>query len=417
MTSEKPTPDLPVSARTSRLSATSMNRELPPVPSGHSKPPTLKLDVRNLTATALASLPAPPTTPSSVRSAFLSPTRLDSPTRTPSPSIRNLDQRSMVKQRLAQIEGASSRPQSPVSPSKFRQGNDSPLSLRRQATEGSSVSTSIVNSYLGSDVGSPMSDRSGRLTSCLGSPPPRPSAFNGRNGGSRFLGPPMVDSAPVSPVSNYSAESERTAAPALQTGCAVQPLTVPSPTSSSVIMRPVEVQPVLPPDEMVQPSLLEDIRLGMQSLQGRSATAATNIVSIRTKVDEVLEELRQRPEAGHDGDAPTPAVLEKLEALQTDIKGHLLELQNAVEGLKGSGGNLPVRQATGLPDLAALHEKLDHLVQRGQAGTGGGQEGQITSTDVCRTYSVSPRSTDVLLRSWLKSWRSSEMQKSSVSVS
>ncbi|RPD75328.1 hypothetical protein L226DRAFT_534890 [Lentinus tigrinus ALCF2SS1-7] len=401
-------PGLPPATPTSRTSATptsrtstttsSVTRELPPVPSDPAKKkPPLKLDLRNLSASALASLPAPPTTPSSVRSAFLSPTRgLESPTaRTPSPSIRNLDQRSVVKQRLAQIEGASSsptssRPQSPMgsTPTKLvrpSQGGDSPVSLKlgRQATGASSASTSIVDAYLGSDVGSPLSDRSGRLTtlaSRLGSPPPLPtprvSAFSGRNGGSWFLAPPQGDSTPVSPMSNYSAESADAGAPVLQTSSAFQPRTIPLPPSGSSIARPVEVPPAGRTDETVQP-LLEDIRQGVEGLQGRSATAATNIVSIRTKVDEVLEELRRRPGPGQDGEAPAPVVLGKLEALQTDIKGHLSELQVTVEKLTGSTGDTPARQATGLPDLAALHEKLDHLVQRGTEGSAGEQEGQL----------------------------------------
>ncbi|KAI0705100.1 hypothetical protein C8T65DRAFT_830644 [Cerioporus squamosus] len=379
---EEPTPDHPAPTLLSRISTTSTTRELPPIPSDNGKPPALKLDLRNLSASALASLPAPPTTPSSVRSSFLSPTRLESPTRTPSPSIRNLDQRSMVKQRLAQIEGGSSRPQSPVSPTKLRQGNDSPLSLRRQVAGTSSLSTFIANSYLGSDVSSPVSERSAGLTT-LASPPPRSNPFSERNKarGSRFLAPPTIDSAPASPMSDYSAESEDTRASGRQAFSAFQALTVPRPPSNGSIGRPVEVQPNVTTDVTIQP-LLENIRQGVEGLQGRSATAATNIVSIRTKVDEVLEELRRRPEIAQDGDAPAPAVLEKLEALQTDIRGHLSELQAAVGGLKGSTGDPQARQTTPLPDLAVLHEKLDHLVQRGQAGMVGEHNGHIGPTDL-----------------------------------
>ncbi|TFK89087.1 hypothetical protein K466DRAFT_661831 [Polyporus arcularius HHB13444] len=387
---EEPAPAPPASIRSSRISTTSTARELPPIPSDNAKPPALALDLRNLSASALAALPAPPTTPSSVRSAFLSPSRLDSPTRTLSPSIRNLDQRSMVKQRLAQIEGGSSRPQSPVSPTKLRQGNDSPLSLKRQATGASSLSTSILNSYLGSHVGSPVSERSTGLTTVAsesGSPPSPSNPFRERNRASRFLALPKHDSAPASPISNYSAESEDTGAPGPQTDFAFQPPTIPLPPSSESVARPAEMRPVVTADDTVQP-LLETIRQGVEGLQGRSATAATNIVSIRTKVDEVLEELRRRPDAGQDGEAPAPAVLEKLEALQTDIKGHLSELQATVEGLKGSTGGTPSRHTTGPPDLAALHEKLDQLGQRGQAGTTGEQDGQVAPTDLAEVMAL-----------------------------
>ncbi|KAI0655891.1 hypothetical protein C8Q70DRAFT_402359 [Cubamyces menziesii] len=388
-----------------QLSATNLNRALPAVP-----PPTSeRLDLRNLPPvpsvprptptlpTGLSPLPAPPTTPTSVRgrsSSFLSPTRCDSPSgsRPQSPSIRNLDQRSVVKQRLAQIadsaSAASARSSSPVSPSTRRwELRDSPR-IQRQGSTASSGAASILNSYARSEMGSPRSMGSGRLTtqppSPIGSPPPRMSAFSRDEQGrsSRFLGIPSRDDGILSLASQYSSNDDggplgTSGGAASQIRSALEALANQPPAPVGIVAPPAQTQTQDSSFAEKSHIALEKITDGADRQQGRAATDSTNIVSIRMKVDEVLTEVRRLQT--QDGDGPS-MLHGKLEDMEAGIKGDLTTLRNLLEGVKAKAG------ATGgvgtepvAPEIVELHEKLDNLlrlyqVKKDQGGVGGSSE-------------------------------------------
>ncbi|CAL1707266.1 unnamed protein product [Somion occarium] len=122
--------------------------------------------------------PAPRNTPSPI------PNRISlqtpPPSRAQSPSIRNLDQRSVVKQRLAQIERSNSEESArsnltPTKSTRTRQYTSSLLTpksarternqcLARQDTTESAAEQSIIESYADSGRESPFSTSSGKLT-------------------------------------------------------------------------------------------------------------------------------------------------------------------------------------------------------------------------------------------------------------
>ncbi|PCH39179.1 hypothetical protein WOLCODRAFT_167840 [Wolfiporia cocos MD-104 SS10] len=159
----------------SRMSTVNLDRALPDIPASPAprlSPPRLSLQIPNSArsprspVSGLSPLPKPPVTPNRSGS-MLSPS---TPTRSQSPSIRNLDQRSMVKQRLAQLEAAGS-PTTPVRGSTISPATPTPSRNQsiasRTPTARSTISTtsaSIINSY-GSPVRSPISPFSRRLTS------------------------------------------------------------------------------------------------------------------------------------------------------------------------------------------------------------------------------------------------------------
>ncbi|KAI8993883.1 hypothetical protein BD414DRAFT_534966 [Trametes punicea] len=376
-------------SRISQVSSAGADHALPPVPSKATERPILaRLDLRDLPPVSsrqsslpsgLSPLPAPPITPTSVRgSAFLSPTRADSPSRTPSPSIQNLDRRSVVKQRLAQIEQITSaaRCVSPASSSARRwELKDSPRMQRRGSTS-SSAAASILNSY--TDSASPRSSCSGRLTtlppSPIGSPPPRHSRFGqemeGR--GSRFLGLPKQESAILSPASQYSsndgmsqAESMNVASP-IRSG--LDALAIPLPASIMSI-APLAQRQEDSVDKGAKPTS-EVIRDKTEVLSGHSVTDSASIVNIRTMVDEVLTEVRGlRSQGGNDPNA----LKATLEDVRLDIKGDLSKVRGLVEDLKDSAdaaGKASTVLAT--PDIAEFHEKLDGLLRLCQSKQGEG---------------------------------------------
>ncbi|KAI0746026.1 hypothetical protein C8Q76DRAFT_665452 [Earliella scabrosa] len=361
----------------SRISATSLDRNLPPVPvvSVRDEPPVLPRLDRNLSLTpsALSSLPAPPATPTSVRTSFLAPTRPDSPARTPSPSIRNLDQRSVVKQRLAQIERASpSRPQSPSSPASARSGGA--LGMRRQTTAGSSTSgtESIVDSYMGRSPVSVRSDRLTTIASRIGSPPPGAGRLSQMDpSASRWLCPPKEDTAPLSPASDYSVDEGAKAASPTRNS-AFRPLPVPLPIDT---VQAAEVRGVVP-DLTIKP-MLEDLKQGVDRLEEQSATDRTNIDCIRTTVEEVLDEVRRLPKPQEDGRAPDAVLLERLEGLRTDMKIDMQALRGQIESSRevGNGaGSTPIE----VPGLEELGEKLEELLQQSRQRPTGEDAGAET---------------------------------------
>ncbi|KAI0665931.1 hypothetical protein C8Q78DRAFT_1198711 [Trametes maxima] len=391
---EPPKVDTLRTSRISQVSASSVDRALPAIPNQTPEKPTLsRLNIRDLLPvqtrqsslpSGLSPLPAPPVTPTSVRgSSFLSP---GSPSRPQSPSIRNLDQRSVVKQRLAQIQQSeAARPASPVSPSTRRwELKDSPR-MRRQ----DSGAASIINSYARTETGSPRSACSGGLTtrppSLLGSPPPCNSAFrrSGQDTNSQLLGLPPRSDTLFSPASMYSddgntgqGEAQESAAP--QVRLALDVLADPPP--QSVVPSGPESSSDEPFDGPSKPAM-EDIRASIDALRGRAATDSTNIVSIRTKVDEVLTEVRRlhTPE-GADG---TSAVTNKLQQVEAGVKEDMAKLQGLLEGLRGANGDTVQGGATGVtPNVADLHEKLDNLLRLCQARIDG--EGSDSSSPEAR---------------------------------
>ncbi|KAH9859073.1 hypothetical protein C2E23DRAFT_855733 [Lenzites betulinus] len=411
---------LPTPCRVSQISTVSAERALPALPPINDTPterPTLpRLNLRDLPPIAarapslpggLSPLPAPPATPTSVRGAFLS--LPDSPARTQSPSIRNLDRRSVVKQRLAQIESArpGSNTSSPVSPStrRWELRDGGPMARGESSTAGS-----ILNSYMRaetvirgerSETGSVRSTGSGRLTTApptpMGSPPPRNSRFSQRDAvvqgperadGSGLLALPRREDGLFSPGSRYSDDGgagveNEPAGAASQIRTALQALAVPLPQSTESIAPPVISYQNIGRDRKGEPTL-EKICEGVDALRGRSATDSTNLVNVRTKVDEVLSEVR-RLRSLEEEDAPRAAVTAKLDEVQMDIKGDLTRLQGTLEGIRNTAG--VAGQQSVHPDIGELHEKLDGLLrlcqsQGGQQGEGGNPGAHIAINEL-----------------------------------
>ncbi|KAL7281445.1 hypothetical protein ACG7TL_004758 [Trametes sanguinea] len=400
------------SSRLSQPSAISTDRALPPVPTQALERPVLpRLDLRDLPPlpsrqgsmpSGLSPLPAPPVTPTSAKgSGFLSPTRADSPSRTQSPSIRNLDQRSVVKQRLAQIEMTASarRSASPASPSTRRwEFRDSPR-MQRQDSRASDAAASILNSYTRTEmeVASPRSVDSGRLTtlppSPLGSPPPRNSRLSqeAQSRSSQFLNLPKRDDTIFSAASEYS--STDGPVPAGSVGAAshirsaLEALSIPLPASAVSIAPPVLLTERGLLAENSSGPALNNIQSDVDALRGRSATDSTNIVNIRVKVDEVLTEVRGLRAQGRD----EPGALGgKLDEVQTVIKEDLSKLQGLLEGLQshvGAAGQ--TGSIANIPDATELHSKLDNLLRLCQARDGeGASSGQIPASQLAEVVSL-----------------------------
>ncbi|KAI0762106.1 hypothetical protein BD413DRAFT_643915 [Trametes elegans] len=395
---EPPTDNAPTtSSRISHVSSASVNRALPAIPAhATSKPPLPRLNLRDLPpapvregsqSSTLSPLPKPPVTPTSVRgSPFLTPPRTGSPgpARTPSPSIRNLDQRSVVKQRLAQIaQGAAPAPASPSPSSRRQEVRDGARTRRRGSA--ASAAASILDAYARADsnwdadaVGSPRSLRSGRLTTApvspVGSPPPPGSARSRMRradqdlgaGRGQFLALPAGDGGVFSPASRYSDDGGAgfgelaVGGAGAQMRSALEALAIPLPKSTMAAAAGEDVQDGA--GAQVEP-IIQDIREGVEALKGRSATDSTNIVNIRTKVDEVLSEVRRlRPQDGTSGEGEVVTV--KLEQVRVDIKDDLAKLRDVVDGLPKNGMTAG-EATTGAvpPDVVELHEKLDNLLR------------------------------------------------------
>ena len=216
----------------------SPERSLPALPPPTEKPsaPKLRIDIPTTspirssapaTPSKLSPLPRPPTTPTRT------------PTRTQSPSIMNLDKRSMVKQRLAQLESSAGSPTSArgsplqsASPSvsrarSLRHGPDSSTGIHRQATSTSGVVDSLLESYRTTPISSPLSASSGRLTTIGPSSPSRSPAT------SAFLKPLPHLADLFSPASRYSTDDEVVIRPSLS---ALEPMADPA---SSAARRPM----------------------------------------------------------------------------------------------------------------------------------------------------------------------------------
>ncbi|KAI1795657.1 hypothetical protein LXA43DRAFT_881482 [Ganoderma leucocontextum] len=429
-TTEAKMPPLP----RSQQFPTTTNRELPALPTQtiKIKPPVLpRLDLRNLSvpSSSLSALPTPPTPISARKLLFVPPNSVGSPQRTQSASIRNLDQRSVVKERLAQLENGSPspRPSTPLSPIPRRVVKSEILTtqmqMRRQGSTGSNFATSIFNAYLGPDSavsGSPTSasTRSSgfhAIASRIGSPPPRPrtrveDAGRGERG---------REEAPLSPASQYSVddgkqehskpkpESGSTAAPTynLLAIPRVPPARAAAPAKESTD-RPAKS------DSAVAP-VLDDIQRGVETLKKRSTADGTNIVGIRTRVDEVLEELRRLPKAQLEANPKdTMAVMAKLEEVQGELKGHLSALHALVEGLRDA--QKPGEEPHNGQDpsaLVAVQEKLDKLLQLREAR--GGEDQDTNNFDATTTAQLAET---VALLSDAREQRTAQMEQQTDTV-
>lgn len=214
------------SSASSRVSTLRVDRALPEIPKTlgpQSSAPRLSLQIpgsaiRSIPSptSALSPLPRPPTTP--IRQ---TPT---TPTRSQSPSILNLDKKSMVRQRLAQLESTHS-PASPTRSSMREAGSPSPLransacaprmgsEMRRDGSSSSAGASSILDSYGAPSMASPLSAYSGRLTS---NPPTSgtptrgiaPWCEGGSENSSALLKPPAQDVVVISPASKYSTDEQ-----------------------------------------------------------------------------------------------------------------------------------------------------------------------------------------------------------------
>ncbi|KAI0630124.1 hypothetical protein C8Q77DRAFT_1136552 [Trametes polyzona] len=414
-------PAIPVASTTERPALPRLNlRDLPPMPTRQPSLPS-----------PLSPLPAPPVTPTNPRGQFLlSPDRyspaLPSPTRSQSPSIRNLDQRSVVKQRLAQIERVSSssggrRTGSPASPSTRRwELRDLPrMVVARQDSRASNAS--ILDSYAAGD-GSPRSMCSGRLTtvppsSAVGSPTTdRGSRFglqiedngvgDGGGGPDRFLAPPKREDgeALFSPASRYSDDDGDNAegqlvgpGAASQIRSALEALAIPAPARVPTLAHATDETSATsehpPPHREINDSeasaTLQTIRNGVEALKGRSVADSTNIINVRTNVDEVLTEVRHM-RAAQSEPGPGVAVNAKLEEVKSEIKGDISTLRGLVEGLTNVEG--VVAQAGVSPDVSELHAKLDGLLRlcqnRGMESGDNGSDARPTASELAEVLTM-----------------------------
>ncbi|TFY62053.1 hypothetical protein EVJ58_g4106 [Rhodofomes roseus] len=321
----------------------------------------------------------------------------------------NLDKRSMVRQRLAQLESTNESPSSArgspssttASPTTVararipRSGQDS-SGLRRQNTSASGVMDSLVQSYRNTPVDSPLSAYSGRLTSVAPSSPARTPAI------SSFLKPLPQAHDLFSPGSRYSTDDEVVIRPSSatsepqgqgSTNDARRPMirldTNAGPMKTPVAVReepralpqvPVHLreEPRRPPPEPVRVTLRDEpmrtlppipqesheaIRSPGASFAGAKSRSPQReriresepaeygavLGGIQNKVDTILDQVSQRQNTSPTSTVDLSGVLAKLDELRNDI-------QNGAAGA--------ARLPTEPPDLDKLNEmqaKLDVL--------------------------------------------------------
>ncbi|KAH9942484.1 uncharacterized protein BXZ73DRAFT_74735 [Epithele typhae] len=338
-----------------------------PVDATPSARPQLGNRLTSFADSVLSTMPAPPLvlTPSPRGSRFS--TR---------PSIQNLDKKSVVRQRLAQIEcgggsasPVSSRPQSPISPlsmaGRRRKGTASGSGreqMERQDTDASREG-SFLEAYMGKEEEEEDDDdddevllRSRLLApfasamveiKTLNDPPARLSAAS--NGAKE----------PADRVTVLRNVGRNTAASSAPSG--------------SVDIAPAAVDPTVKP-------MIENIQHGIQVLHDGSATQVDTMNGIRTRVDDVFSELRHLSDSNRANDAD---ILAKMEELQVDVRGQISKLRATVKTAQNASiSKDPVVQpSVELPGLAELHEKLENLVQLAEArqsriDEAGSEEGQ-----------------------------------------
>lgn len=447
-----------MSAQSATGSVLDTDRSLPSIPQPSEKPPAPKLhiDIPVATPVRLAASSPSPSKLSPLPRPPMTPTK--TPTRTQSPSIMNLDKRSMVRQRLAQLESTSGSPTSsrgsplqPTSPlvshvRSVRHEPDTDTKLHRQCTSATGVVNSLLDSYHATPISSPLSACSGRLTT-VGPSSPAPSSPAPSPAESTFLKPRAQTGDMFSPASRYSSDDEIIIRPSLYSfvppadpaksvakrpmirldtdaGRLKTPITVgeerrPLPHVPMHLREPVSRPRAISPPFCVSlhdepktpPSLplvankdvrnsrrppvivtMPDVKKREEQNQPPTATPADPkaLGEIQSKVDAILDRLRQRDNA-----APAPAVnltnvLAKLDTLRTEMKSTA----------QASGARSPTPPAD-LDKLNELHTKLDGLASlcqtlhdRGPVQPVGGGELELpevqgaalpstASTDVC----------------------------------
>ncbi|PCH43387.1 hypothetical protein WOLCODRAFT_164398 [Wolfiporia cocos MD-104 SS10] len=383
----------------SRMSTVNLDRALPDIPASPAprlSPPRLSLQIPNSArsprspVSGLYPLPKPPVTPNRSGS-MLSPS---TPTRSQSPSIRNLDQRSMVKQRLAQLEAASS-PTTPVrgsaiSPVTLTPSRNQSIASRTPTARStiSTTSASIINSY-GSPVRSPISPFSGRLTSVAStaSTPKTPTNrwAHEAQAGSSLLEPPLEQIDLFSPASKYSSddvsETCQQPSPGIQLkdegpvpkiGNSGRPI-IRLDTNASSLKPPVIWRseprglPQIPADAAAPslPQITPNTASQSVPVPGNAANLertqtavsspgidATSIIDIHTKVNAILEEIytqrRNQPSHGPDG-LDLSAVLERLDMMRSEFMAREADGSvSAANGTEWSETRVKIDQIVGL---------------------------------------------------------------------
>ncbi|KAI0930195.1 hypothetical protein AcV5_006976 [Taiwanofungus camphoratus] len=357
-------PDLPASPKAPAPSPARLSLQIPS--SSHVPPPH-----------ALSPLPRPPVTPTAP-SLLSSYSRSSTPTRSQSPSLRHLDQRSVVKQRLAQIEGLGS----PVSPTRSTPGSllaTSPTrtrsaakrikddgSLQRQTSPVSSAGGSIIDVYGNMDSVSPLSMYSGCLTSV-------PSS----------CGTPEIHSDRWNQRSPFSSSRLKAATPSTnQTGTkrpelhieTLRPQSLVNHTTGDLTARSgsaTNKQTATLGEEEKSSSLprtsagielqkeLERIGQSVKCLEGHSETDGANPDHLCMKAGSILEQLRQS--------APPDlsSILEKLDHMRVECR---------------TVGGVELRNVNPSTEWVKMNEKVDQLVALCQSLKAGNTGGGITSS-------------------------------------
>lgn len=353
--------------------------------------------------------PVPRAIPPPMTSERSTYSRLPTPGRQ-SPSIRDLDKRSMVKQRLADLERTAS-PSSPsssparstrsrqiVSPTDLEPGLPRNI-LLRHGTISSVGQDSIIDSYAGSKAGSPLSPYSqGHLTSI----PSGQSIGNEENSWLDRLSKlniPQVPEKPdlFSPASMYSesAANAKTAAPppATPTPTSQAPPSISrlldsyrraSPTVTTAPLRLRDPAPSIP--AKAKPESAEDIRAAARpppiSIPSARALpvlppspqrafvpppavvdveSRARLSNIRTQISDVQNELRNLPETLGAIVAEHPPVVLPPPPPKDDETGILLQgIDETVKRALDQGE----RHAEG---LAGIQTKVDAIMQLQQA--------------------------------------------------
>ncbi|KAH9919329.1 uncharacterized protein B0H18DRAFT_1122581 [Fomitopsis serialis] len=347
-----------MSARSTITAGSTLNvdRALPDIPQASEKPSAPKLSIqipsssiRPLTSSGapkLSPLPRPPTTPSKT------PT---TPTRSQSPSIMNLDKRSMVRQRLAQLENPTGSPSpvrgSPLSAASptasrarsLRYGPDS-SGLHRQATSASGVMDSLVDSYRDTPIDSPLSACSGRLTSVAPSSPARTPAT------STFLKPPPLAQDLFSPASRYSSDDEVAPSEGGVPSTARRPM-IRLDTDAGSMKTPVAVREergishtvTLRTNQDVAPDSSDDLNSDTQPADYGA------LGEIQSKVNAILDQVSRQGRASATDAIDLSSVFTKLDELRLEIQ---------------SGAHGTTQSPTGLASsdkLNEMHMKLEAL--------------------------------------------------------
>ncbi|EMD37330.1 hypothetical protein CERSUDRAFT_94339 [Gelatoporia subvermispora B] len=339
------------------MAATPTERDLPPIPgSATSLLPVIRDTPTRSRAVsprsvALSPLPIPPRTPTTPISIRASPC---TPSGSVSPSIRNLGQLSVVKQRLAQMELTHSG-DSPLAKGNTDWAN-SPTSSRRSAfardpangrlfrqdSGRSGVERSIIDSYAVSEVVSPLSMRSERptsLASSCGSPTRTKNFWENEpkfRPPSKFLEVPKRDRSEPSPTSCALSdpESEKTAGLAPDADMDVKPITFPntvrltdSTHSESVTVQEqgraaecVATRPVL----SITTSISECNQADVEKRQPRVTSGTSSCAGRKTDIQTSCSSRSAKP-VEH---SPRPDIVKALESVHHSVEG-LKELAGA----------------------------------------------------------------------------------------